>query len=163
MKLSKLIVPALIVFASCESQPKPDAVAATSNVSDPSSASNPLKGTWKLYSATLIEKGDTVVTDYTKKNSFIKIINDTHFAFLQHDLAKGKDSAASFSSGGGKYTLKDSSYTEHLEYCTAREWEGHDFTFNITISNDTLVQRGVEVVESAGINRINIEKYTRVN
>lgn len=127
-----------------------------------SNASLPLTGTWKLLTGTLIEKGDTVVTDYTKNNSFIKIINDTHFAFLQHDLNKGKDSASAFSSGGGSYTLKDSSYTEHLEYCTAREWEGHDFTFTIQIYNDTLIQSGVEKVESAGINRLNIEKYVRM-
>ena len=122
----------------------------------------PITGTWKLITGTLIEKGDTVVTDYTGKISFLKIINDTHFAFLQHDLNKGKDSTAVFASGGGAYSLKDSLYTEHLEYCSAREWEGNDFAFTVTIKNDTLIQRGVEKVESAGVNRINIEKYSRV-
>lgn len=122
-----------------------------------------LEGTWKLLSGTLIEKGDTTVTDYTKKVSFIKIINDSHFAFLQHDLNKGKDTTtASFSAGGGAYTLKDSAYTEKLEYCTAREWEGNEFHFTISIQNDTLVQRGVEKVEAAGVERLNIEKYVRV-
>ncbi|MGZ5255055.1 MAG: hypothetical protein ACXWV4_11885 [Flavitalea sp.] len=124
--------------------------------------SQPITGTWKLQHATLIEKGDTVKTDYTKDRSFIKIINDTHFAFLHHDLNKGKDSAAVFSSGGGTYSLKDSIYTEHLEYCTAREWEGHDFTFTLTFNKDTLIQQGREVIESEGIDRINIEKYIRV-
>lgn len=123
----------------------------------------PLEGTWKLYSATLIEKGDTTVTNYSNNLSFIKIINDSHFAFIQHDLNNGKDSAtASFSSGAGRYDLKDSTYTEHLEYCNDRQWEGHDFTFTITIKNDTLVQRGMEVIENADINRENIEKYVRV-
>ena len=122
----------------------------------------PLTGTWKLLTATLIEKGDTTVTDYTKNVSFIKIINDTHFAFLQHDLNKGKDSAAVFVSGGGNYSLKDSLYTEHLEYCSARNWEGNDFAFTITLKNDTLVQNGIEKVEEAGVDRINIEKYVRV-
>ena len=103
-----------------------------------------------------------MVTDYTKGMSFIKIINDTHFAFLQHDLANGKDSSKVFSAGGGSYSLTDSVYTEHLEYCSAREWEGHDFPFTITIQNDTLIQSGVEKVENAGIDRINIEKYVRV-
>ncbi len=121
-----------------------------------------LIGTWKLVSATLIEKGDTTVTDYTQKASFIKIINDTHFAFLQHDLAKGKDSTASFSAGGGSYTLKDSTYTEHLEYCSAREWEGNDFTFTVRIKGDSLVQTGLEKIESQGINRLNTETYVRV-
>ncbi|MCW3088067.1 MAG: hypothetical protein JWQ78_1453 [Sediminibacterium sp.] len=121
-----------------------------------------LSGTWQLFSGTLIEKGDTVVTDYTKKISFIKIINDTHFAFLQHDLAKGKDSGAVFVAGGGRYSFRDSTYTEHLEYCSAREWEGNDFSFTVTIRNDTLIQHGVEKLEGAGVNRINIEKYVRV-
>ena len=54
------------------------------NLSKPSTVA----GTWQLIKGTLIEKGDTIVTDYTKNISFIKIINDTHFAFLQHDLKK---------------------------------------------------------------------------
>lgn len=122
----------------------------------------PINGAWQLISGTLIEKGDTVITDYRKKLSFIKIINDTHFAFLQHDLNKGKGADSSFSSGGGSYTLKDSLYTEHLEYCSARNWEGNDFTFTVTIQNDTLVQRGMEKIEGSGVNRLNIEKYFRV-
>ena len=119
-------------------------------------------GTWKLITGMVIEKGDTVVTDYTKNISFIKIINDTHFAFLQHDLNKGKDSAAVFVAGGGSYSLNDSLYTEHLEYCSARNWEGNDFPFTLSIMNDTLIQSGVEKIESAGVNRVNIEKYIRV-
>lgn len=119
----------------------------------------PIIGTWKLLTGTLIEKADTTITDYTKDKSFIKVINDTHFAFLQHGITKGVDS--SFSAGGGTYTLKGDSYTEHLEYCSAREWEGHDFTFTITINGDTLIQSGVEKTEAEGINRINTEKYIR--
>ena len=137
---------------------------ATNSESEQSASSGQhLTGTWKLLSGTLIEKGDTTVTDYTKATSFIKIINETHFAFLHHDVDKGKDSAtAVFSSGGGRYTLKDSTYKEQLEYCTAREWEGHNFEFTVVITNDTLIQSGVEKVESAGIDRINIERYVRV-
>ncbi len=126
------------------------------------SSSLPITGTWKLLTGTLIEKGDTTITDYTQNKSFHKIINDTHFAFFMHDLNKGKDSTAAYSSGGGSYTLNDSTYTEHLEYCTAREWEGNDFTFTMTIKGDTLTQRGIEIIESEGINRLNIEKYVRV-
>jgi hypothetical protein len=129
------------------------------NVSKTSS----IEGTWKLITGTLIEKGATAVTDYTKSISFIKIINETHFAFLQHDLRKGQDSGAVFVAGGGRYSISDSSYTEHLEYCSARNWEGNDFKFTFSIKNDTLIIRGVEKVESEGVNRVNIEKYVKVN
>jgi hypothetical protein len=129
------------------------------NVSSPTP--KPITGTWKLVKGTLIEKGDTTVTNYTQNTSFIKIINDTHFAFLQHDLNKGKDSAV-FVSGGGRYSLRDSLYTEHLEYCSARDWEGNDFAFTIALKGDTLMQSGMEKVESTGINRLNIEKYVKV-
>ena len=122
----------------------------------------PIAGTWKLLTGTLIEKNDTVVTDYTKGKEFIKIINDTHFAFLSHDLNKGKDADAAFSSGGGNYSLKDSLYTEHLLYCSDRQWEGNVFQFTVTINNDTLIQQGIEKIDSIGVNRINIEKYVRI-
>lgn len=148
-----LLLVAGFVLAACDPKTAP-----TSS----ESASTPVVGTWRLLSGTLIEKGDTAVTDYTKGKSFIKIINATHFAFLLHDLARGKDSTAVFSAGGGTYSLTDSTYTEHLEYCTDRAWEGNDFAFSISINNDTLVQRGTEKIEREGINRINIEKYVRV-
>jgi hypothetical protein len=123
----------------------------------------PLEGTWKLLSGTTIDKGISTVTDYTKDKEFIKIINDTHFAFLSHDLDKGKDSAtAAFSSGGGHYSLADSLYTEHLEYCSDRQWEGNSFNFSVTISGDTLTQKGIEKIKDIGVDRINIEKYIRV-
>jgi hypothetical protein len=132
------------------------------NTSRTAANTNQLQGTWKLITGTLIEKNDTTVTDYTKNTSFIKIINDTHFAFLQHDLNKGKDSGAVFSAGGGRYSLKDSTYTEHLEYCSDRSWEANDFSFTITIKGDTLIQQGIEKIEAAGVDRKNIEQYVRV-
>jgi hypothetical protein len=122
----------------------------------------PIIGSWKLISGTLVENGDTTVTGYTKNVSFIKIINDTHFAFLEHDLSRGKDSSAVFVAGGGRYTLADSIYTEHLEYCNDRVWEGNDFSFVVTVKNDTLIQRGIEKVKEAGVNRMNIEMYVRI-
>jgi hypothetical protein len=153
MKRTTAIALICMILISCKEK-------TTTNASTHSSL--PLTGTWRLLTGTTIEKGDTVVTDHTKNLSFIKIINDTHFAFLQHDLNKGKDSVATFVAGGGSYSLSDSSYTEHLEYCSAREWEGNDFSFTISIKNDTLIQSGVEKLESAGVDRINIEKYVRV-
>lgn len=122
-----------------------------------------IEGTWKLVSATLIEKGDTNVTDYTQNISFIKIINKTHFAFLSHNIPSKTDTVSKYSSGGGKYSLVNNTYTEHLEYCTDRPWEGNDFKFTLEIKGDTLIQSGIEKIEKEGINRLNIEKYVKLN
>jgi hypothetical protein len=139
----------ILLFTSC-----------VDNATNTSTSS--IEGTWKLISGTIIEKGDTTITVYNKNVSFIKILNKTHFAFLQHDLNRGQDSNAIFVSGGGRYSLVNNSYTEHLEYCSARNWEGNNFNFTISIKGDTLIQTGVEKVENLGINRLNIEKYVRV-
>lgn len=135
----------------------------TSQQNNKSTATKPaIEGTWKLLTGTLVEKGDTTVTDYTKGKEFIKIINRTHFAFLGHDVNNGKETTAEYSSGGGHYTLNDSMYTENLEYCSDRQWEGNKFDFIVRIQNDTLTQQGIEKIDSLGINRINIEKYVRM-
>lgn len=121
----------------------------------------PIVGTWELVSGTIIENGDTTITDYTQSVRFIKIINDTHFTFLNHDLNKGTDSTATFVAGGGKYTLDRNKYKESLEYCNYREWEGNDFEFEVTIHGDTLIQQGIEKIEDLGVERLNIEVYAR--
>ena len=141
-----------IVITSCS--PKQESIQQIENPG--------IQGTWQLITGTLIEKGDTTITEYTKDLSFIKIINDTHFAFLQHDIDKPTDSLQVYSSGGGKYELADSTYTEHLEYCSAREWENHDFEFTVVIKGDTLIQKGLEVVEETGVSRYNIEVYKKL-
>jgi hypothetical protein len=153
MKKQLGVIVAVVLAASCNS-----------SVENSQTKSNkiPLEGTWKLLTGTLIENSDTTVTDYTRGKEFIKIINDNHFAFLSHDLSKGKNADSLFSAGGGPYRLNDSSYTEHLAYCNDRQWEGNDFTFIVSINNDTLTQKGVERIDSLGVNRMNIERYVRV-
>ncbi|WP_370730971.1 lipocalin family protein [Fibrella arboris] len=122
----------------------------------------PLVGTWELVAATSSENGQTTST-FDPNRKMIKIINDTHFAFLNHDTrAVGDSTAAPFSAGGGRYTLTGDAYTEYLDYFNDKQWEGNKFDFTITFLNDTLVQRGVEKVEKAGVDHIIVEKYKRV-
>jgi hypothetical protein len=122
----------------------------------------PLVGTWQLIAATATEKDSTFST-FNPQTKMIKIITPTHFAFFNHDLTQGKDSTnAVFAGGGGEYTLKDSVYTEHLQYFNIREWEDHKFEFVVKIQNDTLTQSGVEKLEKLGIDRLIVEKYVRV-
>ncbi|GAA4274809.1 hypothetical protein U6A24_11845 [Aquimarina gracilis] len=124
--------------------------------------SHPIIGTWKLISGTTIKGNDTVVIDYTQQQEMIKIINETHFAFLRHDLNKGQDSTAIFVAGGGKYFLKNNIYVEYLEYFNNRAWEGNSFEFEYTIRGDTLITKGVEKIEELKVDYFNIEKYCRV-
>lgn len=122
----------------------------------------PLVGTWQLLSATTVENGKSTETDYTKGRRMIKIINDTHFAFLNHKLDMPKDSSNHFDGGGGRYILKGDEYTEFLDFYKDRNWEGKSFNFKVRIKNDTLIQTGVEKVEGAGVDRTITEKYLRI-
>ena len=149
MKLKLLMVGVLLMLISCKKDEEKE-------------SGLDLEGTWQLVSGSITEKGNTTVTDYTKGHPMIKIINDTHFAFLNHDLTKGKDSTALFVAGGGRYELNGDQYTEHLEYCSDRVWEGNDFKFTVQVRNDTLIQQGTEKIEGTGIDRINIEKYVSI-
>lgn len=121
---------------------------------------NEIEGTWRLISATATQKDSTFST-FNPKTKMIKILNGSHFAFFNHDLNNGKDSSAVFFGGGGKYTLKDSIYTENLEYFNNRAWENNTFEFTVKIKNDTLIQKGIEKIEKLGVDRIIIEKYVR--
>src|ERR1700742_1523987 len=90
-----------------------------------------LNGTWQLVSGMTITGKDTV--PYAGDFRMIKVINDTHFAFLRHDKNPPKDSANHFDGGGGQYTLTGNQYTEHLDYYADRNWEGKPFTFTVEL------------------------------
>lgn len=126
-----------------------------------------LVGTWQLIDALQIHKDTTIHTNLPG-TKMIKIINDTHFSFLNHDLKSKTDTTKSdlyFVAGGGSYDLADHRYTEHLEYCTARGYEGNDFSFDLEIRGDTLIQKGVEALKDLGIGEENlqiVEIYVRV-
>ena len=122
-----------------------------------------LIGTWKLVSATVIQEKDTSVTDFTTGQEMIKIINETHFAFLRHDLNHGKDSTAIYAAGGGSYTVNGNIYTENLEYFNNRDWEGHSFDLEYRIEGDTLYTTAIEKIEKLNVNHLNIEKFVRIS
>jgi hypothetical protein len=152
MKQASTILLLFVLLTACNPPAKEGADKKTSII-----------GTWELISATSTQKDSTFST-FNPKNRMIKIITPTHFAFFNHDLRMGKDTAsASYSAGGGTYRLAGDAYTENLEYFNEREWEGHSFNFKVTIQNDTLTQQGIEKIEQLGIDRIITEKYKRTN
>jgi hypothetical protein len=139
------------MFFSCNNKIKTD-----------SPPSIDLSGTWQLITGTTITKGVSVITDYTKNQKFLKIRNNTHFAFFTHNLNSPKDSTNHFDAGGGSYTLTGNKYTEHLDFYSDKNWEGKSFDFTVNFKNDTLIQTGLEKVEKENINRTIIEKYIKV-
>jgi hypothetical protein len=152
MKKGMIVFIGMLVFSACnDSVPTKETPVVT----------NSLEGTWKLVSATTIKMTDTTVTDFATGQEMIKVINKSHFAFLRHDTNQGKDTAI-FSAGGGTYTLAGDKYTELLQYCSDRGWEGHTFNFTVSIKEDTLLQTGVEKLEKENVDQFIIEKYLRV-
>jgi hypothetical protein len=120
-------------------------------------------GTWQLIAATSTTK-DTTVSTFNPSVRMIKIINATHFAFLSHDISTAPDSLRmQFSAGGGTYTLKDSLYTERLDYFTDKKWEQLQFDFVVKFSGDTLIQIGVEKNAAAGVDHLIVERYVKIN
>lgn len=155
MKINILLAGALaLACAGCKPAHQPESPAPKNNA----------MGTWQLVAKTTYI-GDTVKHDKIEGTRTIKILNDTHFAFLTHEAPIPGDTtrpAPVFVAGGGTYTLNDSVYTEVLEYCNFREWENHTFTFTLKVKGDSLIQSGEEKVEAANINQIIVEKYLRV-
>lgn len=123
---------------------------------------NKLIGTWQCISS-IAKNNDTTMVDSLKDQKMIKIISLSHFAFLNHDLKGGKDSTAiAFVAGGGSCHFNDSIYSEELEYCNYRDWEGLKVDFKYVISHDTLTLTGHEKKEDIKIDHVITEKYIRI-
>ena len=118
---------------------------------------NKIIGTWKMVYADIKENDSLQIKDLTK-SKFIKIINETHFAFFNQNFTD----ATLFYGGGGTYKLENDSYIEKLQFTSVNEVRDHEFPFTIEIKNDTLIQYGLEEVKEANIKRYIVEKYIRI-
>lgn len=114
-------------------------------------------GSWKLFYNQIKEAGVIQIKDVSKTN-FIKIINETHFSFINQP----KDTLDRFYAGAGTYTFDGEKYTETLEFIEYKAIRNHKFHFRIVIKGDTLIQYGREKVEAANMDREIIEKYLRI-
>ncbi|MDO6759285.1 hypothetical protein Q4566_03665 [Tamlana sp. 2_MG-2023] len=141
MKKSILIISALACF-NCNNR----------------TTANCINGTWKLVYAEIVENDSTKIKDL-KNTEFIKIINDSHFAFFN----QGINDDTTFYSGAGTYRREGETYEEILSYTSAKEIKNHKFSFQIKMKGDTLIQTGQELIKAAGINRTITEKYIKMN
>ena len=153
MKLKFLLIP-VVLLAACKAPVKEDTA-----VKEAPSA--PIQGTWKMVSAVTVTKGDSVYTYPVKGQEMIKIINNSHFAFFKHDI-KGGGGKPVYDTGAGTYKLDGDNYTENLQYCNYREWENHSFNFKVTFKGDTLIQRGIEKIDSLKIDHEIVETYIKL-
>ncbi|MEC3906682.1 hypothetical protein VOI54_06605 [Tamlana sp. 2201CG12-4] len=115
-------------------------------------------GTWKMVHAEVLENDSLKIKDLSQTR-FIKIINDTHFAFFNQQ----NNGNEKFYGGGGTYTFDGSNYTETLNFTSVESMKDHEFSFKIHIKEDSLIQTGLEHVKEAGINREITEKYIRIH
>ncbi|MCE7066117.1 hypothetical protein [Dyadobacter sp. CY326] len=151
MKSTLLFVAMISVFVACSDKKE--------NVEKPSASS--IVGTWALSSSKVIRKKDTLITFPVKNQEMIKMFTETHFTFMKHDTKQGKGDSTVFDAGAGTYELKGDDYSEHLQYCNYRDWENRDFHFKLRINGDTLIQTGIEKIDSLGIDQEILEVYVR--
>jgi hypothetical protein len=118
---------------------------------------NNIVGTWKLVYGEIKENDSLIVRDVSKSD-FIKIINDTYFAYFN----QGYQEPRNFYGAGGTYTLKNNIYTEELTYTAWEDYRNQKFPFTIEIRNDSLIQHGVEELKGKNIKRYVVEKYIRI-
>jgi len=122
------------------------------------SPKNAIEGTWKLIYAET-KQGDSIQVKALSNTDFIKIINSSHFAFINQDY----ENAENFYSGGGTYTYIENQYVETLSYTSVELIRNHEFPFTVRINGDTLTQTGIEDIKDAGIKREITEKYIKIN
>ncbi|MGZ3861029.1 MAG: hypothetical protein ACXVMS_15940 [Flavisolibacter sp.] len=65
--------------------------------------------------------------------------------------------------GGGHYTIRDHLYTNTWNIAAPGNGREMSWGFIISLNEDTLIQRGREKVEKTGTDRINIEKFFRLD
>ena len=134
----------VLVFISCNQK--------TTSISN-----NEIEGTWKMVYAEIVENDSLKLKDLSN-TTFIKIINKSHFSFFNQENSGNNN----FYGGAGTYTLENDNYTEKLQYTSVQAIKNHQFSFQVEIKGDTLIQSGIEKVEAAGINRHIVEKYIKL-
>lgn len=115
-------------------------------------------GTWKLVYGD-IKTGDSVEIKDLSNTTFIKILNEGHFAFFN----QVDNTSDGFYGGGGSYVFDGSTHKETLEYTSLQEIRGHEFTFEVEFKGDTLIQKGLEDVPEIGLKRYITEKYIKID
>ena len=95
-------------------------------------------GTWQLTSFKYGDDGKW--TDRPQEQRRIKLITETHFTWVEYEVATGKV----LSTAGGSYTLSGGAYTETIDYAGEgmTTYLGKPQSFTIRVEGDKLHQSG---------------------
>jgi hypothetical protein len=99
-----------------------------------------LSATWELVSMKC--GGDSSeMADQPKERKKIKLINGTHFVWAEYERASGK----LLGLAGGTFELKDTTYTEKIEFASDgfEGMVGRVFAFEVKVLNGRLMQSGM--------------------
>ena len=149
-KISRTALAITIVVGLCTGSCSKD-------VKEQEQSGSTLEGTWKMTYAEIRENDSVQVKDLSSTD-FIKIINQSHFAFFNQE----RDTQDNFTAGAGTYTFDGSEYVENLDFINFMDYRGHTFSFQVEIKGDSLIQQGHEKIEASGIDRYILEKYVRI-
>ena len=150
MKNTFILFTFVLAFVACQQKNE------STKVLEPKPV-NKIIGTWKMVYADIQEVDSLQIKDLSK-SEFVKIINKTHFSFFN----QGYTDPSLFYGGGGTYKLENNTYTEKLHFTSVDAIRDHEFPFTIEFKKDTLIQYGLEEVESANTKRYILEKYIRI-
>lgn len=149
MKKLYFLIILSFVFSDCKKQ--------STTIEVSKNRPNKIIGSWKLVYGEVKENDSVQVKDLSE-TVFIKIINESHFAFFdQH-----KNQQDAFFSGAGTYTVEGDDYIETLDFVKYKDYRGHQFPFKVEFKGDSLIQSGHEKLEEAKLDRYIIEKYIRL-
>jgi hypothetical protein len=95
-------------------------------------------GTWQLTSAKYGDAKD--FTDFPKELRRVRLINATHFTWVQYDSQSKKVASLA----GGPYTLQGDAYTETIEFAGEgmESYLGKKQIFKIKVDGDKFLQSG---------------------
>lgn len=120
-------------------------------------------GEWQLVSAELTIGEQTFPTFNPDTHQMIKILTDSHFAFVSKGPIRPRFSSYSlstddkitafdnFGGGAGRYEFDGTTYTEHVEFSQYPNYEGSSLQFKVTIEGDMLVQEGRYPIVALGL------------
>lgn len=109
----------------------------TSSLSD----TNPLIGTWVLVSSNNTSAdGEYEILDRSNTRQ-MKILNPTHFMFIQEHIGSGEKEFTS--AAGGTYEIDGNTYVENLDYASWEDYKDSNAVFTWRLEDGKWYHKGV--------------------